>query len=82
MHGLEDDNKTQLGERKRIRDERGNMSLVSEMTPYVSGAVGAYGTAVLVRARDEAADATVGLRRASCSGSSGLAGRGKSCPAT
>lgn len=38
-------------------------TLVSEMTPYISGAVGAYGTAVLVRARDEAADATVGLGR-------------------
>lgn len=37
--------------------------LASEMTPYISGAVGAYGTAVLVRARDEAADATVGLGR-------------------
>jgi hypothetical protein len=38
-------------------------SLAAEMTPYVSAAVGAYGGAVLVRVRDEAADATVGLGR-------------------
>jgi hypothetical protein len=38
-------------------------SLAAEMTPYVSAAVGAYGGAVLARARDEAADATVGLGR-------------------
>jgi hypothetical protein len=39
------------------------MSLAAEMTPYVSAAVGAYGAAVLAKARDEAADATVGLGR-------------------
>jgi hypothetical protein len=39
------------------------MSLAAEMTPYVSAAVGAYGGAVLAKARDEAADATVGLGR-------------------
>lgn len=38
-------------------------SLAAEMTPYVSAAVGAYGGAVLAKARDEAADATVGLGR-------------------
>jgi hypothetical protein len=39
------------------------VSLATEMTPYVSAAVGAYGGAVLARVRDEAADATVGLGR-------------------
>ncbi len=39
------------------------VSLVAEMTPYVSAAVGAYGGAVLAKVRDEAADATVGLGR-------------------
>ena len=39
------------------------VSLATEMTPYISAAVGAYGGAVLVRVRDEAADATVGLGR-------------------
>jgi hypothetical protein len=38
-------------------------SLATEMTPYVSAAVGAYGGAVLAKARDGAADATVGLGR-------------------
>ena len=36
-------------------------SLATEMTPYVSAAVGAYGGAVLAKVRDDAADATVGL---------------------
>lgn len=39
------------------------VSLAAEMTPYVSAAVGAYGGAVLAKARDEAADATVSLGR-------------------
>jgi tetratricopeptide (TPR) repeat protein len=38
-------------------------SLAADMTPYVSAAVGAYGGAVLDRARDEAADPTAGLGR-------------------
>jgi hypothetical protein len=38
-------------------------SLAAEMTPYISAAVSAYGGAVLAKARDEAADATVGLGR-------------------
>ncbi len=38
-------------------------SMTAEMTPYISAAVSAYGGAVLARARDEAADATVGLGR-------------------
>jgi len=37
------------------------MSLATDMTPYVSAAVGAYGGAVLAKVRDDAADATVGL---------------------
>jgi hypothetical protein len=37
--------------------------LASEMTPYISAAVAAYGTAVLTKMQDEAADATVGLGR-------------------
>ena len=41
----------------------GAASLAADMTPYVSAAVGAYGGAVLAHARDEAADATVGLGR-------------------
>lgn len=39
------------------------LSLATEVTPYVSAAAAAYGGAVLARARDEAADATVGLGR-------------------
>ena len=38
-------------------------SLAAATTPYISAAVAAYGGAVLVRVRDEAADATVGLGR-------------------
>ncbi len=38
-------------------------ALAAEMTPYISAAVGAYGGAVLTKARDEAADATVSLGR-------------------
>lgn len=38
-------------------------SLAADMTPYISAAVGAYGGAVLAKARDEAADATVSLGR-------------------
>ena len=38
-------------------------SLAAEMTPYVSAAVSAYGGAVLAKARDDAADATVSLGR-------------------
>jgi hypothetical protein len=38
-------------------------TLAVDVSPYVPATVGAYGTAVLVRVRDEAADATVGLGR-------------------
>lgn len=38
-------------------------SMTVEMTPYISAAVSAYGGAVLARARDEVADATIGLGR-------------------
>ena len=37
--------------------------LVSEASPYIAAAVGAYGGAVLGKVRDDAADATVGLGR-------------------
>jgi hypothetical protein len=37
--------------------------LVTAATPYLTAAVGAYGTAVLVRVRDDAAGATVGVGR-------------------
>jgi hypothetical protein len=39
------------------------LSLAAETMPYVSAATAAYGGAVLALARDEAADATVGLGR-------------------
>ena len=38
-------------------------TLVTDATPYLTAAAGAYGTAVLVKAKDQAADATVGLGR-------------------
>ncbi|MEV7007205.1 hypothetical protein [Streptosporangium sp. NPDC051022] len=39
------------------------VSLAHEVSPYVTAAVGAYGGAVLARANEEAADATVGWGR-------------------
>lgn len=39
------------------------LTIAGEVGPYVSAAVGAYGTAVLTRATDVGADATVGLGR-------------------
>jgi hypothetical protein len=41
----------------------GVATLVADATPYVTAAVGAYGGAVLAKARDDAADATVGVGR-------------------
>ena len=38
-------------------------TLVAEATPYLAAALAAYGTAVLTRVRDEAADATVSVGR-------------------
>jgi len=38
-------------------------TLVTDATPYLTAAAGAYGTAVLVKTKDQAADATVGLGR-------------------
>lgn len=38
-------------------------TLVTEASPYVSAAVGAYGGAVLAKVRDDAANATVGVGR-------------------
>ncbi|MGC5010167.1 hypothetical protein ACLQ2R_05340 [Streptosporangium sp. DT93] len=40
------------------------VTLAQEVSPYVTAAVGAYGGAVLARANEEAADATVGWGRA------------------
>jgi hypothetical protein len=37
------------------------VQLVEQAVPYLTAAVGVYGTAVLTRAQDAAADATVGL---------------------
>lgn len=55
-------------------------SLAAEMTPYVSAAVGAYGGAVLAKARDEAADATVGLGRRLLQRIFGTRGEGEPLP--
>ena len=38
-------------------------TLVADATPYMTAAVSAYGGAVLAKARDDAADATVGVGR-------------------
>lgn len=38
-------------------------ALAAEVSPYVTAAIAAYGGAVLVKAEDQAADATVGLGR-------------------
>lgn len=38
-------------------------TLATEISPYVTAAVGAYGGAVLAKAKDQAADATVGFGR-------------------
>jgi hypothetical protein len=38
-------------------------TLVADATPYLTAAVSAYGGAVLAKARDDAADATVGVGR-------------------
>ena len=38
-------------------------TLVTDATPYVTAALGAYGGAVLTKVQDDAADATVGIGR-------------------
>lgn len=38
-------------------------TLVTDATPYLTAALTAYGTAVLTKVRDDAADATVGVGR-------------------
>jgi hypothetical protein len=38
----------------------GEIALAAEVTPYAAAALGAYGSAVLAKARDELADATIG----------------------
>ena len=57
------------------------VSLATEMTPYVSAAVGAYGGAVLAKLRDDAADATVGLGRRMLQRIFGSRGEGEPLPA-
>jgi hypothetical protein len=56
------------------------LSLAAEGTPYVSAAAAAYGGAVLAKARDEAADATVGLGRRLLQRVFGLRREGESLP--
>jgi hypothetical protein len=53
--------------------------LVTTATPFVTAAAGAYGTAVLSKVRDDAADATVGAGRRSCNGYSAAGGTGTRC---
>jgi hypothetical protein len=55
-------------------------SLAAEMTPYVSAAVGANGTAVLAKVRDDAADAAVGLGRRLLQRVFGSRGKGEPLP--
>lgn len=38
-------------------------TLVTDVTPYLTAALTAYGTAVLAKVRDDAADATIGVGR-------------------
>jgi hypothetical protein len=55
-------------------------SVAAEMTPYISAAMGAYGGAVLVKVRDDAADATVGLGRRLLQKVFGRQGEGEPLP--
>jgi hypothetical protein len=41
----------------------GEIALAAEVTPYAAAALGAYGTAVLAKAKDDLADATIGAGR-------------------
>ena len=56
------------------------MSLATEMTPYVSAAVGAYGGAVLAKLQMTRRTQLSVLAAACCSGSSDLGARGSRCP--
>jgi hypothetical protein len=56
------------------------VTLAAEVAPYASAAVGAYGGAVLVKVRDEAADATVGLGRRVLQRIFGTRGEGEELP--
>ena len=56
-------------------------SVVAEMSPYISAAMGAYGGAVLAKVRDDAADATVGLGRRLLQKVFGRRGEGEPLPA-
>jgi hypothetical protein len=54
--------------------------VVNEATPYVVAAVGAYGAAVLEKAQQEAADATVGVGRRLAQRVFGVHRRGEQVP--
>ena len=56
-------------------------ALAAEVMPYALAAVAAYGGAVLAKARDEAADATVSRAGDCWRVSSGPAGQASRCPA-
>ncbi|MER5648109.1 hypothetical protein [Streptosporangium sp. NPDC002524] len=56
------------------------VSLVQEVSPYATAAVAAYGGAVLARANEEAADATVGWGRALLQRIFGVTPEGKEVP--
>jgi hypothetical protein len=55
-------------------------TLVADATPCLTAALGAYGTAVLTKARDEAADATVSRGRRVLQRVFGRKGVGESLP--
>lgn len=48
---------------RRVGGKVDALTVAGEIAPYVTAAVGAYGTAVLTLATDASADATVGLGR-------------------
>ena len=56
------------------------VSLAQEVSPYVVAAIGAFGGAVLVRANEQAADATVGWGRAILQRIFGVSAEGQEVP--
>jgi hypothetical protein len=48
------------GARRAVKVAGGEIALAAEVTPYAAAALGAYGSAVLAKTRDELADATIG----------------------
>lgn len=57
-------------------------TLVTDATPYLTAALTAYGTAVLTKVRDDAADATVGAGRRMLQRVFGYRKAGEPLPAT